>query len=45
MYESLMHSVQDVIAEALADSFTPDMASAFQGRIDYLLKEISAAAA
>ena len=45
MYESLMRSVQDVIAEVLADEFTPDMARAFQGRIDYLLKEISAAEA
>jgi hypothetical protein len=44
MYESLMHSVEDVIAEKLADGFTPDMASAFKGRIDYLLQEISAAA-
>jgi hypothetical protein len=45
MYESLMRSVQDVIAGALADEFTEEMDQAFRGRIDYLLGEISAAEA
>ncbi len=45
MYERLMRSVQEVIAGELDDGFTADMAEAFQGRIDYLLKEITAAAA
>ncbi len=45
MYESLMRSVQDVLASELAGDFTQDMAKALQGRIDYLLKEISAAEA
>lgn len=45
MYESLMRSVQDVISNALGDGFSQDMATAFQARIDYLLNEISAAAA
>ena len=45
MYESLMRSVQDVIASELGNSFSPEMATAFQARIDYLLGEISAAEA
>lgn len=45
MYESLMKSVQDVFARELADEFTQEMNDALQGRIDYLLKEILAAAA
>lgn len=45
MYESLMRSVQDVFTSELADEFTKEMADALQGRIDYLLKELTAAAA
>ena len=45
MYESLMKSVQDVLASELAEDFTPEMSDALQGRIDYLLKAITAAAA
>lgn len=45
MYESLMCSVQDVIGSELGDAFTEDMRNAFQGRIDYLLRAISSAAA
>ncbi len=45
MYESLMRSVQEVIASELGGGFTQDMADALQGRIDYLLSEIAAAEA
>lgn len=45
MYERLMSSVQDVVAAELGETFSDDMATAFRDRIDYLLKEISAAAA
>jgi hypothetical protein len=44
MYESLMRSVEDVIAETLGDDFTAPMARALKARIDYLLSAISAAA-
>jgi len=44
MYESLMRSVQDVLAEALGEELTPRMSGALKSRIDYLLTEISAAA-
>lgn len=45
MYESLMLSVQDVIKDALRDTYTPAMAAAMKSRIDYLLGEISASEA
>ena len=45
MYESLMRSVQDVMSQELGSAFSPDMAAAFQARIDYLLQEIAAAEA
>mgnify|MGYP001811687065 CR=1 FL=1 len=45
MYESLMKSVQDVLASELAEDFTQEMKDALQKRIDYLLKAITAAAA
>lgn len=45
MYESLMLAVQDVISQALGDAFTEDMALALQSRIDFLLREITAAEA
>ena len=45
MYESLMRSVQDILASELGEEFTQEMADAFQGRIDYLLQEITSAAA
>ncbi len=45
MYESLMRSVQDVISSELGEAFTEDMRDALQARIDYLLQEITAAAA
>ena len=44
MYGSLLHSVQDVIAESLGDALTPGMANALKGRIDYLLGALTAAA-
>ena len=44
MYGSLLHSVQDVIAETLGDALTPGMANALKARIDYLLGALTAAA-
>ena len=44
MYGSLLHSVQDVIADRLGDDFTPGMSDALQARIDYLLGALTAAA-
>jgi hypothetical protein len=44
MYESLMRSVQDILARELGDEFTQEMNDALQGRVDYLLNEITAAA-
>jgi hypothetical protein len=44
MYESLMYSVRDVIADVLGDALTSDMSRALKTRIDYLLGEITAAA-
>ena len=44
MYGSLLHSVQDVIAETLGDDLTPSMARALKARIDYLLGALTAAA-